>query len=163
MKSTCRQKQTPTGQNFSTKKPPKIFPLKNQCMKINMILIWTLRLVAAIILLQTLFFKFSAAPESVALFTKDRDGTLGAHRHRRAGIDSVPAYPVSPNYRLGLGFGHGSDGRGALLPPDCPGPEMVRRLQPVHLCADRIYLLRHPGLPVSIPGVIGIRAKTHAG
>lgn len=39
-------------------------------MKINMILIWTLRLVAAIILLQTLFFKFSAAPESVALFTK---------------------------------------------------------------------------------------------
>jgi uncharacterized membrane protein YphA (DoxX/SURF4 family) len=39
-------------------------------MKLNMILIWALRLVTAIILLQTLFFKFSAAPESVALFTK---------------------------------------------------------------------------------------------
>lgn len=39
-------------------------------MKISFILIWALRLVAAVILLQTLFFKFSAAPESVALFTK---------------------------------------------------------------------------------------------
>ena len=39
-------------------------------MKITVILIWSLRLVAAAILLQTLFFKFSAAPESVALFTK---------------------------------------------------------------------------------------------
>jgi uncharacterized membrane protein YphA (DoxX/SURF4 family) len=39
-------------------------------MKRSLILIWVLRLVSAIILLQTLFFKFSAAPESVALFTK---------------------------------------------------------------------------------------------
>jgi uncharacterized membrane protein YphA (DoxX/SURF4 family) len=39
-------------------------------MKISIILIWALRLVSAIILLQTLFFKFTAAPESVALFTK---------------------------------------------------------------------------------------------
>jgi uncharacterized membrane protein YphA (DoxX/SURF4 family) len=39
-------------------------------MRITMILIWALRLVAAAILLQTLFFKFSAAPESVALFSK---------------------------------------------------------------------------------------------
>ena len=31
---------------------------------------WVLRLVAAVILLQTLFFKFSAAPESVYIFTK---------------------------------------------------------------------------------------------
>ena len=31
---------------------------------------WILRLVAAAILLQTLFFKFSAAPESVYIFTK---------------------------------------------------------------------------------------------
>lgn len=31
---------------------------------------WSLRIIAAIILLQTLFFKFSAHPESVALFTK---------------------------------------------------------------------------------------------
>ncbi|MGF1926201.1 MAG: DoxX family protein [Bacteroidia bacterium] len=33
-------------------------------------LIWILRLVAAIILLQTLFFKFSAAPVSVYIFTE---------------------------------------------------------------------------------------------
>lgn len=31
---------------------------------------WVLRLTAAIILLQTLFFKFTAAPESVYIFTK---------------------------------------------------------------------------------------------
>jgi uncharacterized membrane protein YphA (DoxX/SURF4 family) len=31
---------------------------------------WVLRVVAAIILLQTLFFKFTAAPESVYIFTK---------------------------------------------------------------------------------------------
>ena len=33
-------------------------------------LIWGLRLLAAIIMLQTLFFKFTAAPESVYIFTK---------------------------------------------------------------------------------------------
>ena len=32
--------------------------------------IWILRLVAAIILLQTLYFKFSAAPESIYIFSK---------------------------------------------------------------------------------------------
>jgi uncharacterized membrane protein YphA (DoxX/SURF4 family) len=31
---------------------------------------WALRIVAAIILLQTLFFKFTAAPESVYIFTR---------------------------------------------------------------------------------------------
>ena len=39
-------------------------------MKVTTLLIWVLRVVAAVILLQTLFFKFSAAPESVALFTR---------------------------------------------------------------------------------------------
>jgi len=34
------------------------------------VLSWLLRIVAAIILLQTLFFKFTAAPESVYIFTK---------------------------------------------------------------------------------------------
>jgi len=34
------------------------------------ILSWACRIVAAIILLQTLFFKFTAAPESVYIFTK---------------------------------------------------------------------------------------------
>lgn len=42
---------------------------------------WTLRLVPAIILLQTLFFKFSAAPESVYIFTQ-----LGLEPYGRIGI-----------------------------------------------------------------------------
>ena len=39
-------------------------------MKLKIILSWTLRIVAALILLQTLYFKFTAHPESVELFTK---------------------------------------------------------------------------------------------
>jgi hypothetical protein len=35
-----------------------------------MFISWGLRIVAAVILLQTLFFKFTAAPESVYIFTK---------------------------------------------------------------------------------------------
>ena len=42
---------------------------------------WILRLVAAVILLQTLYFKFTAAPESVAIFTE-----LGLEPHGRIGI-----------------------------------------------------------------------------
>ena len=37
-------------------------------MKSNRILTWLLRAVPAVILLQTLFFKFTAAPESVYIF-----------------------------------------------------------------------------------------------
>lgn len=39
-------------------------------MKIKNTIIWVLRLTAAIILLQTLFFKFSAAPVSVFIFSE---------------------------------------------------------------------------------------------
>ena len=39
-------------------------------MKAQTLLFWVARIVAAIILLQTLFFKFTGAPESVELFTK---------------------------------------------------------------------------------------------
>jgi len=49
-------------------------------MKIS-ILSWALRLTAAAILLQTLYFKFTAAPESVAIFTQ-----LGLEPHGRIGI-----------------------------------------------------------------------------
>src|SRR5437879_2164268 len=38
--------------------------------KVQWIASWALRLIAAVILLQTLFFKFTAAPESVYIFTK---------------------------------------------------------------------------------------------
>lgn len=39
-------------------------------MNLKLILSWLLRLAAAVILLQTLYFKFSGHPESVELFTK---------------------------------------------------------------------------------------------
>src|SRR5215470_20330019 len=42
----------------------------SQRMVVVSIVSWTLRIVAAVILLQTLFFKFTAAPESVYIFTK---------------------------------------------------------------------------------------------
>lgn len=38
-------------------------------MKFSTIVIWVLRLVAALIMLQTLYFKFTAQEESVQLFT----------------------------------------------------------------------------------------------
>lgn len=38
-------------------------------MRINVIIIWVLRLLAAVIMLQTLYFKFTAQAESVQLFT----------------------------------------------------------------------------------------------
>jgi uncharacterized membrane protein YphA (DoxX/SURF4 family) len=37
---------------------------------IKKVFIWLLRLIAAVILLQTLYFKFTAKPESVELFTQ---------------------------------------------------------------------------------------------
>ena len=39
-------------------------------MKAKTIISWALRIISAVILLQTLYFKFSAHPESVELFTK---------------------------------------------------------------------------------------------
>ena len=39
-------------------------------MKFRTILLWVLRLLAAVIMLQTLYFKFSAHPQSVKLFTE---------------------------------------------------------------------------------------------
>ncbi len=39
-------------------------------MKTQLIIKWILRVTAAAIMLQTLFFKFTAAPESVELFTR---------------------------------------------------------------------------------------------
>jgi len=39
-------------------------------MKLSSILSWILRIIAAVILLQTLYFKFIPHPESVELFTK---------------------------------------------------------------------------------------------
>lgn len=49
-----------------------------------LILSWTCRVAAAVILLQTLFFKFTAAPESVYIFTK-----IGAEPWGRIGSGIV--------------------------------------------------------------------------
>ncbi|MBK8684306.1 MAG: DoxX family protein [Bacteroidetes bacterium] len=50
-------------------------------MTLKNILIWALRLIAAGIMLQTLYFKFTAHPQSVALFT-----TIGLEPYGRIGI-----------------------------------------------------------------------------
>jgi uncharacterized membrane protein YphA (DoxX/SURF4 family) len=47
-------------------------------------MLWVLRLLAAVIMLQTLFFKFSAAPESVYIFS-----TLGMEPWGRIGTGCV--------------------------------------------------------------------------
>ena len=76
-------------------------------MKLSIILIWILRLVAAVIMLQTLYFKFSAHPQSVHLFT-----VLGTEPWGRIGtgvlelIASVLIlYPRTTGFGALLGFG----------------------------------------------------------
>ena len=49
-------------------------------MKLQVLFIWVLRILAALILLQTLYFKFTAQPESVEIFT-----TLGMEPWGRIG------------------------------------------------------------------------------
>ena len=58
---------------------------------------WACRIAAAIILLQTLFFKFTAAPESVYIFTK-----LGTFIH--AYIPFAPIGTVEVSGRIGSGI-----------------------------------------------------------
>ena len=63
----------------------------------SLVLSWACRIVAAIILLQTLFFKFTAAPESVYIFTK-----LGTFIHNYIPFASINTVEVSG--RLGSGI-----------------------------------------------------------
>lgn len=58
---------------------------------------WACRLVAAIILLQTLFFKFTAAAESIYIFTK-----LGTFIHAFIPFASIGTLEVST--RIGIGM-----------------------------------------------------------
>ena len=51
---------------------------------------WACRLIAAVILLQTLFFKFTAAPESVYIFTKM--GVFLNHYIPSLSVDTVQVY-----------------------------------------------------------------------
>ena len=58
---------------------------------------WACRIVAAIILLQTLYFKFTAAPESIYIFTK-----LGVFIHSYVSLASVGTVEVTG--RIGSGI-----------------------------------------------------------
>lgn len=49
--------------------------------KTNPLLIWAARIVAAVIMLQTLYFKFTGAPESIYIFT-----TVGMEPWGRIGV-----------------------------------------------------------------------------
>lgn len=76
-------------------------------MKTKNIIIWIFRLLASIILLQTLYFKFTAAPESVFIFTQ-----LGIEPWGRIGsgiVELIAAalilFPKTTVYGAVLGLG----------------------------------------------------------
>jgi hypothetical protein len=62
-----------------------------------LVISWACRIVAAIILLQTLFFKFTTAPESVYIFTK-----LGVFVHNYIPFAAISSIEVSG--RIGSGI-----------------------------------------------------------
>ena len=78
-----------TTQVISTMSRPMTTPV--------LIFSWACRIVAATILLQTLFFKFTAAPESVYIFTK-----VGAFIHSY--VPSLPIGTVEVSGRIGSGI-----------------------------------------------------------
>src|SRR5947199_6567838 len=69
----------------------------NHTSKTTIVVSWICRIAAAIILLQTLFFKFTAAPESVYIFTK-----LGMFIHTYIPFASISTIEVSG--RIGSGI-----------------------------------------------------------
>jgi uncharacterized membrane protein YphA (DoxX/SURF4 family) len=76
-------------------------------MKSNAVIIWLLRLIAAVIMLQTLYFKFTAHPQSVALFTE-----LGMEPWGRIGTGVMELiasililYPRTTGWGAALGLG----------------------------------------------------------
>jgi uncharacterized membrane protein YphA (DoxX/SURF4 family) len=76
-------------------------------MRYRNIFLWVLRLLAAVILLQTLYFKFTAQPESVMLFTK-----IGMEPWGRIGTGVLELiasllilYPRTTGYGAVLGLG----------------------------------------------------------
>src|SRR5439155_23928057 len=80
------------------------------------ILSWVLRGIAAVILLQTLFFKFSGAKESVYIFT-----AVGMEPWGRIGsgvADCVDSLAGSQDGSLRRRYIACGDQRGHLLPPD---------------------------------------------
>ena len=78
---------------ISTTSRPRITPMSTP----RLIFSWMCRIVAALILLQTLFFKFTAAPESVYIFTK-----LGTFVHSYFPSAAIGAVEVAA--RIGSGI-----------------------------------------------------------
>ena len=69
----------------------QILAVANKTLTTPLLIVsWVCRIVAAVILLQTLFFKFSAAPESVYIFTK-----VGAEPWGRIGSGIVELIAVA--------------------------------------------------------------------
>lgn len=76
-------------------------------MTVTKLVYWIARLVAAIIMLQTLYFKFTAAPESVYIFT-----TVGMEPWGRIGVGILEAVAsvmllLTPTAWLGAGLALG--------------------------------------------------------
>jgi uncharacterized membrane protein YphA (DoxX/SURF4 family) len=76
-------------------------------MKLQVIIIWVLRLLAALIMLQTLYFKFTGHEQSVKLFTE-----LGMEPWGRIGTGVIELiasllilYPRTTGYGAALGLG----------------------------------------------------------
>jgi uncharacterized membrane protein YphA (DoxX/SURF4 family) len=62
--SNIKKSQNPEIRNRN------LHPKNKHIMKVNTVFIWVLRLLAAVIMLQTLYFKFTGHEQSVALFTQ---------------------------------------------------------------------------------------------
>lgn len=120
---------------------------------------WILRLTAAIILLQTLFFKFSGAPESVYIFS-----TLGAEPWGRIGsgiIELIAAalllYPRTPalGAMLAMAVMIGAIGAhitrlGITLPAVGDRGELFALAVIVFVCSAVVLLLHRHELPVFV-------------
>lgn len=73
----------------------------NSLTKIQKVVSWIVRLTAAVILLQTLFFKFTGAPESVYIFTKVGLEPWG--RYGSGGVELIAALLLLSSCHCWLG------------------------------------------------------------
>ena len=86
----------------------------NSLSKNTMILSWILRITAAVILAQTLFFKFTAAPESVYIFDKVGLGAPGRIGSGIAELIAAILLLIPGTVPLGAGLALGVMG-GAIM------------------------------------------------
>jgi uncharacterized membrane protein YphA (DoxX/SURF4 family) len=72
-------------------------------MKIKLILYWAARLVAAVIMVQTLYFKFTGAPESIEIFTKAGMEPWGRYATGVAELIASVLLLINPTAWIGAG------------------------------------------------------------